>query len=138
MLQVVQECGGHKGKGCTAVALSEGRGIPVAMGVYPASTHQSQTAEAVLQRVRVPQARSRPRKGIRASVPERRYKHRCKRGPKPRLLPASRQRYQVERLHAWLDNYHAIVVRYERKPQNYRGLMVFAALLICIRALLHW
>lgn len=76
--------------------------------------------------------------GVRASVPERRYNHRRRRGPKPTLHPASQRRHQVERLHAWLDNYRALVVRYERKADNYRGLLVFAALLTCIRVLLHW
>ncbi|MCL6526440.1 MAG: transposase [Thermaceae bacterium] len=143
------------------MALTEGRGIPVSLAVYPASTHESQTALAVLARIRIPQARRKSRKrirvlamdkafdstplrrrlrakGIRASVPERRFKNRRRRGPKPKHHPASRKRYQVERLHAWLDNYRALVVRYERKADNYRGLMVFAFLLICIRVLLHW
>jgi IS5 family transposase len=131
------------------------------MVVYPASTHESQTVEAVLGRVRIPQPGRKPRKrirvlamdkafdsaplrrrlrakGIRASVPERQYKNRRRRGPKPKLHPASKTRYQVERLHAWMDNYRALVVRYERKAHNFRGLMVFAALLICIRVLLQW
>lgn len=128
--------------------------------MYPASTHQSQTALAVLDAVRIPQPGREPRerirvlamdkafdsmplcrklraRGVRASVPERRYKHR-RRGPKPTLHPASKRRHQVERLHAWMDNYRALVVRYERKAHNYRGLLVFAALLICIRVLLNW
>lgn len=75
-------------------------------------------------------------RGVQAPVPERRYKHR-RRGPKPKLHEASEKRYQVERLHAWMDNYRALVVRYERKARNYRGLVVFAAILICIRVLLH-
>ncbi|WP_147371732.1 transposase [Calidithermus roseus] len=54
-------------------------------------------------------------KGIRASVPERQFQNRRRRGPKPKLHPASHRRYQVERLHAWLDNYRALAVRYERK-----------------------
>ena len=133
----------------------------MSLAVYPASTHESQTVEAVLAQIRIPQAKRKPRKrirvlamdkafdstplrrrlrakGIRASVPERQYQNRRKRGPKPKLHPASRTRYQVERLHAWLDNYRALVVRYERKADNYRGLLVFAFLLICIRVLLHW
>lgn len=150
-----------EGKGCTSLAVTEARGIPISLAVYPASTHESQAVEAVLQQVRVPQARGKPRKrirvlamdkafdssplrrrlrakGIRASVPERRYQNRRRRGPKPKLHPASRKRYQVERLHAWMDNYRALIVRYERKADNYRGLLVFAAILICIRVLLHW
>lgn len=129
--------------------------------MYPASTHESQTALAVLAQIRIPQAKRKPRKrirelamdkafdstplhrrlrakGIRASVPERRFKNRRRLCPKPKHHPASRKRYQIERLHAWLDNYRALVVRYERKADNYRGLLVFAFLLICIGFLLHW
>lgn len=120
------------------MAPTEARGIPVSLAVYPASTHESQTALAVLQRVRIPRAKGKPRKrirvlamdkafdstplrrrlrakGIRASVPERQFQNRRRRGPKPKPHPASHRRYQVERLHAWLDNYRALVVRYERK-----------------------
>lgn len=152
---------GHKGKGCTAMRVAEASGIPVAVEVYPASTHESQTALAALDAVRIPQPGRKPRKrirvlamdkafdsmplrrklrarGVRASVPERRYKHRRRRGPKPKLHPASKRRHQVERLHAWMDNYRVLVVRYERKAHNYRGLMIFAAILICIRVLLNW
>lgn len=130
------------------MALTEARGIPVSLAVYPASTHESQTALAVLQRVRIPRAKGKPRKrirvlamdseaapaarrcryskafdstplrrrlrakGIRASVPERQFQNRRRRGPKPKPHPASHRHYQVERLHAWLDNYRALVVRY--------------------------
>lgn len=141
--------------------VAEASGIPVAVEVYPASTHESQTALAVLDAVRIPQPGRKPRKrirvlamdkafdamllrrklrakGVRASVPERRYKHRRRRGPKPTLHPASKRRHPVERLYAWMDNYRALVVRYERKAHNYRGLMVFTAILICIRVLLNW
>jgi len=141
--------------------VAEASGIPVAVEVYPASTHESQTALAALDAVRIPQPGRKPRKrirvlamdkafdsmplrrklrarGVRASVPERRYKHRRRRGPKPKLHPASKRRHQVERLHACMDNYRVLVVRYERKAHNYRGLMIFAAILICIRVLLNW
>jgi hypothetical protein len=112
--------------------VAEASGIPVAVEVYPASTHESQTVLAVLDAVRIP-PRKRIRvlamdkafdsmplrrrlraRGVRASVPEGQYRHR-RRGPKPTLHPASKRRYQVERLHAWMDNYRALVVRYERK-----------------------
>ncbi|WP_420804465.1 transposase [Calidithermus chliarophilus] len=117
------------------MAPTEARGIPVSLAVYPASTHESQTALAVLQRVRIPRAKGKPRKrirvlamdkafdstplrrrlrakGIRASVPEHQFQNRRRRGPKPKPHPASHRHYQVERLHAWLDNYRALVVRY--------------------------
>lgn len=143
---------------------SEARGIPVALDVFAANTAESTVAASVLKQLRVPcLGAGRPktrlrvvamdkafdstelrhslrRKGMRASVPERVWKgrKRRKRGRPPTLHSASQRRYQVERVHGWFDNWRALVVRYERKVANYRGLCVFAAILICLRVLLSW
>ena len=146
------------------MVVSEARGIPVALDVYAANTAENKVAEPVLEQLRVPRlGAGRPktrlrvlamdkafdstelrhalrRRGVRASAPERVWKgrQRRKRGRPPVLHSASRKRYQVERLHGWFDNWRALVVRYERKVANYRGLCVFAAILICLRVLLTW
>lgn len=143
---------------------SEARGIPVAIDVFAANTAENTVAESVLKQLRVPRLgagrpktrlrvvamdrafdstelrRALRRRGMRASVPERVWKgrKRRKRGRPPKLHAASKRRYQVERVHGWFDNYRALVVRYERKVTNYRGLCVFAASLICLRVLLTW
>lgn len=146
------------------MAASEARGIPVALDVFAANTAQNMVAEAVLAQLRVPRLgvgrpktrlhvvamdkafdstelrRALRRRGMRASVPERVWqgRKRRKRGRLPQLHSASKRRYQVERVHGWFDNWRSLVVRYERKAANYRGLCVFAAILICLRALLIW
>ena len=143
---------------------SEARGIPVALDVFAANTAENTVAEPVLAQLRVPRlGAGRPktrlhvvamdkafdstelrhslrRKGMRASAPERVWqgRKRRKRGRPPVVHSASTRRYQVERLHGWFDNWRALVVRYERKAANYRGLCVFAAILICLRVLLIW
>lgn len=146
------------------MAASEARGIPVALDVFAANTAENMVAEAVLAQLRVPRLgvgrpktrlhvvamdkafdstelrRALRRRGMRASVPERVWqgRKRRKRGCPPVLHSASKRRYQVERVHGWFDNWRSLVVRYERKAANYRGLCVFAAILICLRALLIW
>lgn len=143
---------------------SEALGIPVALDVFAANVAENKVAEQVLAQLRVPRlGAGRPKtrlhvvamdkafdstplrralraRGMRASVPERVWKGRTrrKRGRPPKLHEVSRRRYQVERVHGWLDNFRALVVRYERRVTNYRGLCVFAAILICLRVLLTW
>lgn len=143
---------------------SETRGIPVALDVFAANTAENTVAESVLAQLRVPRLgagrsktrlrvvamdkafdstelrRALQRRGMRASAPERTWqgRKRRKRGRPPKLHSASTRRYQVERVHGWFDNWRALVVRYEHKVANYRGLCVFAAILICLRVLLTW
>ena len=48
----------------------------------------------------------------------------------------SKRRYRVERLNAWMDNYRALVVRYERKAAHYLSYCTLAAILFCFKRLL--
>ena len=48
----------------------------------------------------------------------------------------SKERYKVERVNAWLDNYRALVVRYERKAAHYLSYCVLAAILMSLKRLL--
>jgi transposase len=41
----------------------------------------------------------------------------------------------VERLFAWLQNFRRIVVRYERFPENFLGMLHLACCLILMRGL---
>ena len=52
----------------------------------------------------------------------------------PKQHPA--RRWVVERCHAWLHKFRKILVRYERLPENYRGLLQLACCLIIYRKLL--
>lgn len=142
------------------MAVSEAYGLPLAFLLEAANTHESQLARDVLAKVRVPRvARGRPRtriselafdrafdarelrrdlrrRGIRASIPERRKRgKRRQRGPRPKLYPVSKERYKVERLNAWMDSYRLLVVRYERKPEHYLSYCQLAAILMCLNRL---
>ena len=60
---------------------------------------------------------------IRRRGEERR---RCRRGERPR-------RWVVERTHSWFNRHRKLLIRWEKKPQNYLGLVQFAAVLIVWR-----
>lgn len=142
---------------------SEAHGVPVALSLASASTAESTVALDTLAKIRVPKAgpgrpktrlleiamdkaydsrdlrRSLRARGIRASVPERKRRgKRRHKGPKPKLYPASKRRWQVERVNAWQDNFRGLVVRYERKAQHYLAYATVSAILICLRVLLLW
>jgi transposase len=52
-----------------------------------------------------------------------------------RSLRRYRRRWKVERLFAWLHNYRRIVVRWERHPENFLGMLHLASAIILLRNL---
>jgi len=60
---------------------------------------------------------------IRRRGEERR---RCRRGERAR-------RWVVERTHSWFNRHRKLLIRWEKKPQNYLALMQFAAMLMVWR-----
>lgn len=142
--------------------VSEANGLPVAFLLEAANTHESQLARDVLAKIRIPRlGKGRPKtriltlamdrafdaislrrdlrkRGIKTSIPERKRRgKRRQRGPQPKLYAVSRRRYKIERLNAWMDNFRVLVVRYERKAAHYLGYCTLAAILFCLKRLLH-
>jgi transposase len=142
------------------MVVSEAHGLPVAFLLEAANTHESQLARDVLAKVQVPRLgggraktrilelamdkafdaaslrRDLRKQGIKASIPERKRRgKRRQKGPHPKLYPVSKERYKVERLNAWMDNYRVLVVRYERKAAHYLAYCTLAAILFSIRRL---
>jgi transposase len=52
-----------------------------------------------------------------------------------RPLRRRRRRWQVERLFAWLHNFRRVVVRWERKPDNYLAFLHLGCAIILLRHL---
>ncbi len=44
------------------------------------------------------------------------------------------RRWVVERSHSWMNRFRRILVRWDKKPENYLGLLHFACALIAFRA----
>jgi transposase len=52
-----------------------------------------------------------------------------------RALRRRRRRWQVERLFAWLHNFRRLVVRWDRKPDNYLAFLQLGCAIILLRHL---
>ena len=134
------------------MAVADRAGLPVALYLEAASPHEVTLVEATVASRLVAQ---KPRRligdraydsdplderlrqlGIELIAP-----HRCNRTkPKTqdgRKLRRYRRRWKMERLNAWLQNYRRVTVRYERKAENYLGLVQLACILILLRAFLR-
>ncbi len=140
--------------------LTEGDGLPLAVAVTGANVHELKVALPVVDRVRVARRRGRAkqrpttlaadrgydsralrqallRRGIQPSIPQRVWPgRRRRRGRPPKVHAASRQRWKVERTHAWLDNWRRLVTRYERHDHVYLAFLIIACLMICSRRIL--
>lgn len=77
-------------------------------------------------------------RGVRASIPERQYRHRRKRGRPPQQDPAlDSHRWVVERTFAWLNNcFRRLRVRYERLASSYCVLCALGRIIICLARLM--
>lgn len=144
--------GQHRVKGTKRHLVGDGNGMPLALPLMAAQVHDSRAAFSTLKRLRVGRKRrprglaadkgydSRPlrqalrRRGIRASIPERRYRRRRKRGRPPKQhTDLDARRWVVERTFAWLNNaFRRLRVRYERLDSVYRALCVLGCVILCL------
>ena len=73
--------------------------------------------------------------GIELIAPHKRNRTRAA-SQDGRPLRRYSRRWKIERLHAWLQNYRRVLVRYEWHLENYLGFVHLACLLILLRAYL--
>ena len=73
-------------------------------------------------------------RGIEMSAPHRSNRKKP-RTPDGRKLRRYKRRWKIERLFAWLSNIRRLVVRYERRVENYLGLVRLGCILILLRYL---
>ena len=132
------------------MAVSDRAGLPVAVGVASASPHEVTLVErilaerltAALPRVLIgdraydsdPLDERLREAGVEMVSPHRKNRVRPatqEEGP----LEGYKDRWRVERLFAWLQNYRRILVRHERKLANYLGFVQLGCALILMRGL---
>jgi transposase len=139
-----------RGKGTKLMAVADRAGAPVAVYVTSAAPHEVTLVEPTLQASFVPAPPERligdkaydsdpldarlARQHIELIVPHRSNRKHITQDGRP--LRRYRRRWKVERLFAWLQNFRRIVVRYERKLDNYLGLVQLATAVILTRAYL--
>jgi transposase len=131
------------------MAVADRHGLPVSICVESATPHEVKLDTSTLVQMVVPDA---PRNligdnaydsdkldaelrcyGIEVIAPHR-SNRRIKTQDKRRLR-RYRQRWKIERLFAWLQNFRRLVVRYERHADNFLGLLYVACCLILLRHL---
>lgn len=52
-----------------------------------------------------------------------------------RVLRRYRRRWKIERLFAWLQDFRRLVIRYERRAENFLGFLHLGCILILLRYL---
>ena len=124
--------------------LTDGNGIPIALVVAGANRHDSKLAEPTLRAIEA--KRPSPRtveqklhadKGydsgkFRAFVARRGYVARIpRRGEKPKLrlpkwLRRKARRWVVERAHSWMNRFRRILIRWEKRADNYLAMLHLA------------
>jgi transposase len=133
--------------------LTDGDGVPLAVVVAGANTHDKKLVEPTLQRFAV--RRPRPKRGKRQQhfcgdkgydFPDirtllRRWGytlHIKSRGEEARELrshPRYRaRRWVVERSHSWLNRFRRLLIRWEKKAANYEAFLHLACAWITFRA----
>jgi len=133
--------------------LTEGHGVPIGLAVEGANRNDFKMARATLESI--PVARPQPTaeepqglcldKGydydeVRALAAEFLYTaHIRARGEETQAIKREAgykaRRWVVERTHSWMNRFRAILIRWEKKPANYLGLLHLACALIPFRCL---
>jgi transposase len=132
--------------------LTEGHGVPLAVVVAGANRHDMKLVRATLEQIVVPRpapTAEQPHglgldKGydydeVRATVAELGFTaHIRSRGEEAQALKreagARARRWVVERAHSWLNRFRRLLIRWDKKAENYLGFLHFACALIAFRA----
>jgi len=142
----------HKRYGTNISLLTERNGLPLANMTFRGNRNDIAAAEATMHKLRVGAKRRvrelnadkgydskafrkhLRRRGTGTNIPERKAKHRRKRGRKPHMNKLHfKFRAFVERTNAWLKSYRKLRYRYERKRGMFQAVVDFCCLLICLR-----
>ncbi len=139
-----------RGKGTKLMALADASGLPLAVCAASASPHEVTLVEATLAASFLDEQPERligdraydsdpldaelAKMGIEMIAPHRRNRRKPK-TQDGRKLRRYKRRWKVERLFAWLGNFRRLVVRYERRAENYLGFVHLGCIVILLRCL---
>jgi transposase len=138
-----------RGKGTKILAVADGNGLPLAVGIGSASPHEVKLVEAVLDDSILDELpdcvvgdkaydsdkldeRLWKERGLRLIAPHRAGRRR--RTQDGRELRRHRRRWKIERLFAWLQNFRRLTTRYERKAHNFLAFLHLGCALILLRS----
>jgi putative transposase len=132
--------------------LTEGQGVPIGVAVDGANRHDMKLVRATIESIVVerPEPSAEEPQGmcldkgydydeVRETLEEFGFTaHIRARGEEAKELTREAgkraRRWVVERSHSWLNRFRRILVRWEKKPENYLGFLHFACALIAFRA----
>jgi putative transposase len=132
--------------------LTEGQGVPIGLTITGANRHDMKLVRATLESIVIERPQPTPEqmqnlcldKGydyaeVRAIVTEFGFTaHIRSRGEEAKAIAQEAgkkaRRWVVERTHSWMNRFRRILVRWEKKPENYIALLHFACALIAYRA----
>jgi putative transposase len=132
--------------------LTEGHGIPVGLVVDGANRHDMKLVRSTLESIVVPRPEPTDPEPqgmcldqgydydeVRARLDEFGFTaHIRSRGEEARelALDASKRArcWVVERSHSWMNRFRRILIRWDKKPENYLAMLHFACALIALRA----
>lgn len=132
--------------------LSEGHGVPLGVAVAGANRHDMKLTQPTLASLVVERPAPTPEhpqgvcldagydyQEVRDILAEFGFTaHIRSRGEEARELKekavSRARRWVVERTHSWMNRFRRILIRWEKKPENYLGFLHFACALIAFRA----
>lgn len=139
-------------RGVKRSVLSDGHGVPLGLAVSGANRHDMKLTQPTLETLVVERPEPTPEHpqnvcldagyddqevrdllanfGLTAPIRSRRDE-----ATELKRQAGSRgRRWVVERTHSWLNRFRRILIRWEKKPENYIGFLHFACALIAFRA----
>lgn len=142
----------HHRYGTNISLLTEKNGLPLTDMTTKGNRNDIASAEATVNKLRVGAKRKvrelnadkgydsktfrrhLRKRGIGTNIPERKFKHRRKRGRKPHMNKVQfKFRAFVERTNAWLKYFRKLRYRWDRKKAMFQAHVDLACLLICLR-----
>lgn len=132
--------------------MCEGGGIPIGIAVDGANRHDMKMVQATIESIAIERPQPSLRdpqnlcldKGydyddVRALVKEFLYTAHIKaRGEEAQAIKRAvgfkARRWVVERTHSWMNRFRRILIRWEKKIENYLGLLHFVCAIITLRA----
>jgi transposase len=139
-----------RGKGTKLMAIADGSSLPLAVHAASASPHELTLVGETLSERFVEECPSKlvgdraydsdpldaqlEAEGIEMIAPHKRNRKKAKTQDE-RKLRRYKRRWKVERLFAWLGNFRRLVVRYERRAENYLGFVHLGCVVILLRYL---
>lgn len=138
--------------GAKRSVLTEGQGIPIGIAIEGANRHDMKLVRGTLESIPIPRPIPNERekqnmcldKGydyneVREILAEFGFTaHIRARGEEAQLIKKEAgfkaRRWVVERCHSWMNRFRRILIRWDKKPENYLAFLQFACGLVALRS----